>query len=115
MRRLGLIVWIGLLIGMAAAGCGEQTTEDRAGDCASPWDGNLDSFERQIRGRLNDPGSMETFGTYFTNGFALEPDGRLRVRMDWGARKAFGGMVRKQSLGYLDLDSCEVEITSWGF
>ena len=79
------------------------------------WDGNLNSFERQIRERLNDPGSMETFGTYFTDGFALEPDGRLKVRMDWGARNAFGGMVRTESLGYLDLDSCEVEITVWGF
>ena len=122
-RVLALVAVAVVAVGAAACSSGGDGTsgggggtEDRLRDCPMvAWDGNLNSFERQIRERLNDPGSMETFGTYFTNGFALEPDGRLMVRMEWGARNAFGGMVRKESVGYLDLDSCEVEITSWGF
>ena len=106
-----------VLVAVVAAACsGPETTEDRLRDCPQvSWDGNLDSFEEQIRDRLNDPGSMETFGTYFRNDYALEADGRLRVRMEWGARNAFGGMVRTESAGLLNLDTCHVQITAWGF
>ena len=44
-----------------------QTPMDAAVRCFSAWDGNHDDFERQVRELLNDPGSMETHGTYFNS------------------------------------------------
>ena len=88
-----------------------RTDQEIAEDCLSGWDGNHDDFERQIREWLNDPDSMTTHGTYF----GRTPSGEFLLRMDYGARNAFGGMVRTDAFGIMDVDTCEVTVIDYGF
>ena len=64
--------------------------KDVSEDCMDPWDGNYNALEDLIRPQLSDPGSMETFGTYYCTWDDLD-DGLV---LDYGAPNAFGGMVR---------------------
>lgn len=91
-----------------------QTAEAAAEKCFSAWDGNHNGMERQIRERLNDPGSMETHATYFSDSDDLT-DGTMLIRMDYGARNQLGGMVRTNAFGEMDIRTCEVTITDYGF
>lgn len=87
----------------------EEAENRRKGfHCLSLWDGNHDLFEGLIRERLNDPSSMETFET------RVSPvkEGRHEILMDFGARNAFGGMVRKVAYGNYDNKTCEPELIS---
>lgn len=87
-------------------------TRDDIEDCLDPWDGNHNGFEDSVRAGLNDPGSMKTYDTYF----GITPtDGRVPIRMDYGARNAFGGMVRTQATGSLDIASCRVTVYTYGY
>ncbi len=82
--------------------------------CASAWDGNHDGFEALIREVLNDPGSMETHGTYYNASDSVS-DGEITIRLDYGARNAFGGMVRSDALGVMDVETCEItEVITYG-
>ena len=65
-------------------------------------------FERLVRERLTDPGSMETFET------RVSPvkNGKHEILMDFGARNAFGGMVRKIAYGTYDHKTCEPTLIS---
>ncbi len=82
--------------------------------CADPWDGNLNGLEALIRAVLNDPGSMETHGTYYFTTDDLD-DGLVTIKLDYGARNSFGGMVRTSAWAEMRPD-CEIaEVIDYGF
>ena len=83
-------------------------------DCMDPWDGNYNALEDLIRPLLNDPGSMETFGTYYFTWDNLD-DGLVTVRLDYGARNAFGGMVRTSAWAEMRPDCSVAEVIDYGF
>ena len=83
-------------------------------DCMDPWDGNYNALEDLIRPLLNDPSSMETFGTYYSTLDDLS-DGLVTVRLDYGARNAFGGMVRASAWAEMRPDCTVAEVTDYGF
>lgn len=70
-----------------------SNARELAEKCFSAWSGNHREFEQQVKAVLNDPGSMEVHGTYFNENDSLT-DGKIRIRMDYSAANAFGGMVR---------------------
>ena len=74
--------------------------------CLSAWDGNHDGIETLVRARLNDPGSMETHRT------VIGPvvNGQHRIKLDFSAANAFGGMVRSTAIGYVDHDTCRATL-----
>ena len=79
--------------------------------CLSPWDGNHDGLERLVKRNLNDPDSMKTYET------KIAPSGSYgqndhAIRMQFGARNAFGGMVRHTAHGWVDHETCEAELLS---
>ena len=71
--------------------------------CLSAWDGNHDGLEALVRDTLNDPGSMETFETRITP----NNNGKHVIRMEFGAKNAFGGVVRHTALGEVDNTTCD--------
>lgn len=82
--------------------------------CVSAWDGNHEGFEALIRNVLNDPGSMETHGTYYNASDSIS-DGEITIRLNYGARNAFGGMVRNDALGVMDVTTCRItEVITYG-
>ena len=81
-------------------------------DCLSPWDGNHDGFEDQIRPLLNDRGSMRTHETRF--GVEDYEPGRVLIRIVYSAENAFGGRVTTEAIGLLDYATCEVEVVTTG-
>lgn len=83
-------------------------------DCMDPWDGNYNALEDLIRPLLNDPGSMETFGTYYFTWDDLD-DGLVTVRLDYGARNAFGGMVRASAWAEMRPNCSVAEVIDYGF
>ena len=91
-----------------------QTAAEVFNGCVSEWDGNHDGFEALIRAQLNDPGSMETHGTYY-NGDDSLTDNSITIRLNYGARNALGGMVRTDAVAEMALD-CEItSVTTYGF
>lgn len=92
---------------------GPLTAEEAFEDCVSPWDGNHNGFEQLIRERLNDPGSMETHGTFYNPSDSVA-DGTIRIRLNYGARNSFGGMVRNDAIGEMNVRTCEVSIVTLG-
>lgn len=92
-----------------------RTVQEIADGCLSPWGGNHNGFERLVRQQLNDPGSMETHGTYFNPSDDLA-DNRITLRMDYGARNVLGGMVRTNAVAEMDIETCEiVAVIDYGF
>ena len=83
-------------------------------DCMDPWDGNFNALEALIRDVLNDPGSMETHGTYYFTWDDLD-DGQVTVRLDDGARNTLGGMVRTSAWAEMRPDCTVAEVTDYGF
>ena len=71
-------------------------------------------MEDLICPQLNDPGSMETFGTYYFTWDDLD-DGLVTVRLDYGARNAFGGMVRTSAWAEMRPDCAGAEVSDYGF
>ena len=89
---------------------GEDSDEKRKGfHCLSTWDGNHDGFEALVRERLNDPGSMETYETRIG---PVNREGRHKIVMDFGAKNAFGGMIRSQATGWVGNQSCKATVVS---
>jgi len=114
--RLRAFVLVSLLaIGCAATDDGPPTTARELFEgCVSAWDGNHEGFERLIRARLNDPGSMETHGTYFNSADSIA-DGEIRIRLDYSAANAFGGKVRTDAWAFMGMD-CEITtVIDYGF
>ena len=127
----GCLITILLVIGIAVCGyaagnLGDDSSPTRttsgtprnateaAEKCLSAWDGNHDGFERQVKELLNDPGSMETHGTYFNSSEDIS-DGSMLLRMDYGARNQLGGMVRTNAFGEMNIRTCRVTVTDYGF
>ena len=54
---------------------------------------------------------MEVHGTYF-NGDDSLADGKMRIRMDYSAANAFGGMVRANALADMDLN-CDTTVIQY--
>ena len=82
--------------------------------CASGWDGNHDGLEALIRAELNDPGSMETHGTYYNPNDSIS-DGNLRIRLDYSAANLLGGMVRTDAWADMGMDCKIITIVDYGF
>ena len=82
-------------------------------DCVSGWDGNHSGLESLIRARLNDPGSMETHGTYYNEDDSLA-NGEIRIRLDYSAANVFGGKVRKNAWARMGMDCQIVAVTDYG-
>lgn len=115
------LVFVALLV---AASCqlGESADDDSPPAnakelferCVSAWDGNHDGLEALIRAQLNDPGSMETHGTYYNSADSIT-DGEIGIRLDYGARNTLGGMVRTDAYATMGMD-CEItEVIDYGF
>lgn len=83
-------------------------------DCVSAWDGNHDGLEALIRAQLNDPGSMETHGTYYNPSDSLT-DGSITIRLDYGARNALGGMVRTNAYADMGTNCAIIRVLDYGF
>ena len=122
---MGIVKRLAALAILAAVGMGcaadepaepaEPTTAKELFEgCMDPWDGNHDGFETLIRAQLNDPGSMETHGTYSNADDSLA-DGEIRIRLDYGARNALGGMVRTDAIATMGLDCRIVTVIDYGF
>lgn len=85
-----------------------EAEERRKGfHCLSAWDGNHDGLEALVRQHLNDPGSMETYETRIA---PVDADGQHVIIMEFGARNAFGGMVRSEAVGTIDNETCEAAL-----
>ena len=105
------------IIALALIGCGmtpeqeaAKAEEERMGfHCLSAWDGNHDGLEGLVRPQLNDPSSMETYETRIA---PAGTDNQHPIRVTFGARNAFGGMVRLTAIGWIDHDSCEATLVS---
>ena len=82
--------------------------------CVSEWDGNHDGLESLIRAELNDPGSMETHGTYYNPNDSIS-DGKLRIRLDYSAANVLGGMVRTDAWADMGTDCEIITVTDYGF
>ena len=91
-----------------------RNATEAAEKCLSSWDGNHDAFEREVKELLNDPGSMEIHGTYFNESEDIS-DGSMLLRMDYGARNQLGGMVRSNAFAQMNIRTCAVTVTDYGF
>ena len=80
----------------------------------SVWDGNHEGFEKQIRDLLNDPDSMSTHGTYYSSADSIS-DGVIRIKLNYSAANAFGGKVRTDAYGDMDVRTCAVSVVDYGF
>ena len=104
---------------MGVIGCGlseeeqAELEEDRRKGfhCLSNWDGNHEEFEDQVRALLNDPDSMDTYETRIT---PLDTsDNTHTIFMEFGAKNAFGGMVRSTATGFVNHSNCEALLAFW--
>ncbi len=80
--------------------------------CLSDWDGNHNGTEKLVRLLLHDPDSMKTYSTSITP--VMAGTGKHRLVMDYGARNAFGAMVRNQAKADIDPDTCEATLLTVG-
>ncbi len=94
------------------------TLFERSAACMDAWDGNHNGFERQIRERLHDEGSMQTHSTQGDH-MAVPVAGRrsseMLIYMVYSANNQWGARVKTEASGWLDVETCEVEVTSYGF
>lgn len=79
--------------------------------CLSSFDGNHNGLERLVRGRLNDPNSLETVRTLIS---PVNDANKHRVRMEFTATNAFGGRVRNIAIGLIDNNTCVATLLSVG-
>ena len=118
MRRLVALV----LVTVITAGCladnepaaAPTNAEELFEGCVSAWDGNHDGLEAIIRAELNDPGSMETHGTYYNSDDSIS-DGRIRIKLDYSAANLLGGMVRTDAWADMGIDCEIVTVVDYGF
>ena len=84
----------------------EKAEERRKGfHCLSPLTGHHRDFERLVKDSLNDPDSMKSHETRI--GPVNEATGVHVIVMEFGARNAFGGMLRRTATGLVSSDTCE--------
>ena len=86
----------------------EEAEERRKGfHCLSTWDGHHDGLEELVKNQLNDPSSMEPHETRIA---PVNELGQHTIFMDFGARNAFGGVVRNTATGWVDNETCEATL-----
>ncbi len=87
----------------------EETAEDKRKGfhCLSAWDGHHDGLEALVKGHLNDPDSMKTYETRIS---PVNADGRHLIVMEFGAKNAFGGMIRNTASGWVDNETCRASL-----
>ena len=116
-------VALSILAVVLLAACGDFSSEPKpppsnarelVEECFSAWDGNHNEFERLVAAGLNDPNSMEVHGTYFNENDALT-DGEIRIKMDYSAANAYGGLVRTTAWARMALDCDIIEVTVYGY
>ncbi|WP_419847581.1 hypothetical protein [Candidatus Poriferisocius sp.] len=115
LRRSAVVIAVTLI----AVACGSDNSEPTTAKelfegCVSAWDGNHEGLEARIRARLNDPGSMETHGTYYNSSDSIA-DGEIRIRLNYSAANAFGGKVRTDAWATMGLDCEIITVTDFGF
>ena len=128
---IGVIVVIGIIAAVAASGGDDnsgsttssrpaptatKTVREKIEDCLSPLDGNHNGFEDQIRPLLNDEGSMRTHDTYFgtERGALGGSQNEVGIRMVYSAENAFGARIKKEAVGRLNFESCQVTVITTG-
>ena len=107
-----MVIVVGILVtgGETEKDIAEKAEERRKGfHCLSTWDGHHDELEGLVRANLNDPGSMETYETRIGS---VDSQGRHSIVMDFGARNAFGGMVRREASGWVDHETCQATLSA---
>ncbi len=110
------ILWTLIIAATLLVGCGvsEEEQAKRVEDrrkgfhCLSAWDGHHNGLEELVKVQLNDPNSMETFETKITPVDGITD--KHTVIMEFGARNAFGGMVRNTAVALVDNGTCEAEL-----
>ena len=117
---LALIIILALWCVPSEEDRAEQAEEDRAEqaedrrkgfNCLSPWDGDHDGLEDQVRALLNDPDSMDTYETRIT---PVDTSNNTHIIfMDFGAKNAFGGMVRSTAAGFVNHTNCNALLVYW--
>ena len=103
-----------LLVGCSPSESEPANARELFEGCVSAWDGNHEGLEALIRARLNDPGSMETHGTYYNSSDSIA-DGKIRIRLNYSAANAFGGKVRTDAWATMGLDCEIITVTDFGF
>ena len=83
----------------------EEAEERRKGfHCLNPLYGHHDGLKSLVQNQLRDPSSIEIYETRIA---PVNELGRHTIVMDFGARNAFGGMVRNTATGWVDNETCE--------
>ena len=90
------------------------SVRDQIEDCLSPWDGNHNGFEDQVRSGLNDEDSMETHSTRFQVADD-DGDGYVAIVMEYSAENALGGRVKTVATGLLNYGTCNVTVLDPGY
>ncbi|MXZ54644.1 MAG: hypothetical protein F4Z14_00505 [Gammaproteobacteria bacterium] len=72
----------------------------------SPWDGSHRRLVSEVQRRLNDPGSFEHLETKTLKGTGYPKT--FIVRMEYTAKNAFGGRVRKYVLVEVSVDTGQI-------
>ena len=90
------------------------SVRDQIEDCLSPWDGNHNGFEDQVRSGLNDEDSMETHSTRFQVADD-DGDGYVAIVMEYSAENALGGRVKTVATGLLNYRTCNVTVLDPGY
>ena len=90
------------------------SVRDQIEDCLSPWDGNHNGFEDQVRSGLNDEDSMETHSTRFQVADD-DGDGYVAIVMEYSAENALGGRVKTVATGLLNYRTCNVTVLNPGY
>ena len=113
-----LVIVLTVAVGMAAddkerpartaTRTAEEAAERRNGfHCLSAWDGGHAGMEQLIKAQLTDPNSLTVHETRIAT-VVVDSDGRQChvLLVDFGARNAFGGMVRHEARGWVDHETC---------
>lgn len=98
----------------ASAGSSSPSVRAQVEDCLSPWDGNHNGFEDQVRPGLNDEDSMQTHSTRFEE-TDRDGDGHVLIAMEYSANNAYGARIKTVATGLLDYRTCRVTVLDPGY
>ena len=77
--------------------------------CLSKWDGNHNGFERLVRRRLDDPGSMKTIETKMG---LVGKSGTHSISVEFRSKNRAGALVRWRARGRVDTRTCDATLRS---
>lgn len=78
--------------------------KEKGHHCLSGWDGSHPQFVRELKKRLNDPGSFGHVGTWTGSNIA----GSHKITMKFRASNSFGGTVQQTATGEYSNEDCRV-------